>query len=222
MKTTCSFIFIFIFKIIVGGQNDSIRIYKNQIKISPFRLITEVRGLEISFERQYLNKHSTQLSTAYIFDPFSKTKFSTRKKLRGFSLGVEQKYFIDKMGYTATYLSTDYKISSYTFEDIALFGYKSPKDSVEYAYQYLDTFNIRKTTQTLCVRLGVQLIHKHLILDLNIGIGIRYRSVIHSNRFNSDDFMQTPRHPNIEYMNTVNGNYFVPSLPMALKLGYIF
>lgn len=217
MKTAYSFILIFLFKIVLA-QPDSLKVYKNQIKLSPFRLVTNLRGLEISFERQWLKNRSTQFTTAYILDPFVKAEISTWKEMRGFSLGIEQKRFIDKSGYVAI----NYNVLACKFEDIGWFGYKSPKDSLERAYQYLDTINIRKITHTLTVRIGDQLILNHFVLDVNVGLGIRYRSVNHLNRLNSNDFMQVPRHPNIEYMQTVNGKYFLPNLSIGFKIGYRF
>ena len=82
MKKTYSLILFFCLKIIVG-QNDSLKIYKNQIKFSPTRLITDIRGFQINYERQTSTRLSSQIQATYIFDPLANTNFSTWKKMNG-------------------------------------------------------------------------------------------------------------------------------------------
>ena len=63
---------------------------------------------------------------------------------------------------------------------------------------------------------------KHFVLDFNIGIGLRNRNVTHSERLNYNDKMEQPRHPNIEYSQTVEGKYYTINIPFDIKIGYAF
>jgi hypothetical protein len=192
----------------------------NQLKLSPFTFLKSIRGTEISYERKYLNNYlSTQVSLQYIFDPFAGTNFSTWHKMQGFSAAIEQKYFFYKED---EYVSIDFKWLNCRFEDYAGFVFKYPKDSLEYFSSYNQIYTVTKTTKTFGLRFGTQEKYGRFIMDMNVGIGIRYREVTHSDRINPADKMNQPRHPNIEYSQTVNGNYFIFNIPIGFKIGYLF
>ncbi len=221
MKTISFILFSVIVKFI-SGQTDSLKTYNNQIKISPVRLITDIRGLQISYERQYLNKYSTQLTSAYIFDPFAKSELATWSKMSGYSIGIEQKYFIDKDAHSKSYISADFTFLTSNFENINMFQIKSPKDSIEIAHEHFDTIMVDRKTYTLAFRYGIQLYIKHFVVDFNIGFGLRYRDVTHLNKLHENDVMTQPRHLVITHEITVDGKYFTPNIPIGLKIGYRF
>ncbi|MCE3230011.1 MAG: hypothetical protein K0S32_4562 [Bacteroidetes bacterium] len=107
-----------------------------------------------------------------------------------------------------------------TFEDLSWFVYKTPPDTLFYSYP--DTFLVKKQIHTFNLRVGEQLKRGRFIIDFNVGLGIRYRDVIHLNRINTQDKMLQPRHPNIGYANVVDGKFFMINIPMAIKIGFLF
>jgi hypothetical protein len=204
------------------GQKDSLSHYKNQIKLSPFRFFRASQGVELSYVREYFIQNrifSTQLSGEYIFGSFS-TDYPDNKPYNGFSVALEQKYFYDFYNNDQEYVSFDYRYTYNTFEDLSWFVYKTPPDTLFYSYP--DTFLVKKQIHTFNLRVGEQLKRGRFIIDFNVGLGIRYRDVIHLNRINTQDKMLQPRHPNIGYANVVDGKFFMINIPMAIKIGFLF
>ena len=218
MKTKYSIILILFFKII-SGQNDSTHIYKNQIKISPVRLITAIRGIQISYERQFSDKFSTQLTANYIVDvlPYH---FLNLTKMTGYSLGVEQKYFLNKTENKAGYLSADFTFLKSNFDMVHSFGYPPIGDSLRNFYS--DTIGVNRKTFTFSFKYGFQYYLKHFVFDVNVGLGLRYRDVTHANKLHRGGDWEKRLEPSAPDELFINGQYFTFNIPLGLKIGYIF
>lgn len=196
--------------------------YFHQLKITPFRFATDIRGLYLSYEYRYLKRHSTQITGAYIFDPFAKTPLTTWQNMYGYSLALEQKYFLKKTENAWTYASADFNYTDCKFTVIYPFQLKDPQDSVEYAHNHLDTISVKHRTKTFNLRYGAQYSYKRFVVDVNIGLGVRYREVKHLNKLHPDDIMDSPRHPVVAYGIIADGDYFMVNIPISLKIGYRF
>jgi len=195
---------------------------KNQVKISPLKVISNNRAIELSYEKQYARKFSLQFTSALLTDVFKNTPFAGLDDYSGFALGLENKYFIREFPDHRRYVSAEFAYVNFRFRDIKVFGYENPQDSLSLAYNYLDTFVVKKQTFSFNIRYGKQFVTNHFVADFSFGLGIRYRDVRHSERLVPEDFLQAPRYPNVFYIQELEGKDFVPSVSLNLKLGYVF
>lgn len=221
MKKISSLFLFFILAVQCTSAQTNLNTYKNQLKFSPFRLIDPVNpGVELSYERLHGKNFSTQLSVAYMTDPLKAAYYSSFK---GFRLALEEKYFIENTSFVHKYFSTDIVFCKTTINDIGRFGiYESSLDSLARLYNYADSFTVHKQTLTLNFKLGFQIIKKHFVIDMCMGVGVKYKDVQHSDRLIPTDKMEIPRHPNVYYYSEKEGKYFTMNIPMNIKIGYIF
>lgn len=228
MKTIFSLIIIFAFNIVVG-QNDSSKIYKNQIKFSPARLVTAVRGIQISYERKFTKRLSTQITGAYIVDllPYH---FLNVSNMNGILIGIEEKYFLKKtfgrdapllrQKKWANYLSADFTFLNSSFNLVDDFLNKPGDTSLVNFYR--DTIDVSRKTYTFSFKYGFQISLLHFILDINVGLGLRFRDVTHANKLHQDAEIWKGLHPNIPFELFRSSQNFSLNIPLGLKIGYAF
>jgi len=197
-------------------------VYKNQVKWSPFRLM-DIRnpGLEISYERIYAKKHSTQLALAYMTDPLQATDF---KNYEGGRIALEQKYFYMRKKYLATYFSAELVYSKTKFEQTSRFvnttgGYYAHN----YSQSYVDTFSVNKQMFTFNLKGGIQFTLKHVMFDFCAGLGLKYRDIENAHRFNSKDLPYAPIDLNVNYIgNNLAKHGYTITIPLNAKVGFLF
>lgn len=218
MKTKYTFILILVFKIFVG-QNDATNTYNNQIKLSPVRLFTTVRGIQLSYERQFSERFSTQLTGARIIDVFP-YHFNDITNLKGYLIGIEEKYFLKRKKNYSNYVSVDLTYLSCSLNKAATFTYKPTNDSL--SGDHSDTILIKRKTSTLSFKYGFQYYYKRLIIDINIGLGIRYRDVTHFEKLYPDAVWWRGIHASTPTELFISGQYYTFNIPLGLKIGYRF
>lgn len=204
------------------AQSKQTLMFPNQIKLSPVGVITGVRGLQVSYERQFAGKFSSQVFASWLFDPLAHSHYATWDNLKGFALGVEQKYFFKSRKLCKHYISVDLDVLTCHFQRTAAFKYLAQADSVSFVDDYTDTIGIQRKTATLSLRYGVQVYINRFVLDLYVGLGCRYRSVTHTDKLREDVVLWKPLEPNLSYALTVEGKYYTFNVPVGLKIGYRF
>lgn len=196
---------------------------KNQLKFSPLRLLDIYNpGLELSYERIFEKRYSTQLSVTYLNDGLflNVTGISTYQDFKGLRISLEEKYFIKPYKYFKKYFSGEFIFYQANIHDIMSFGSESTYYYDSLAYK--DSITINKKMLTFNVKFGVQLQVKHFILELSGGIGIKYKDIRHVERLNPDDYMQRPRHLTGDASALEEGNRYAVNFPLNIKLGYLF
>lgn len=208
---------LFIFNTVLG-RSDSLDVYKNQVKLSPLRLITMVRGIQISYERQFSDKFSTQLTANYIIDLLPH-HFSDLRNMSGYAVGIEEKYFLKKEKGLNNYVSVDFNYLNCILDTYFSF-YRKVSDSLYLSY--IDTITVKRSTYTFSIKRGMQFRFKHFTYDLNVGLGIRYRDVANNEKLYKDGMRTLNRHYNIPRELFTEGKYFTFNVPLGLKVGYTF
>ena len=188
---------------------------KNQLKLSTLRLIDFVNpGIELSYERRQTARFSTQLSVGLMNDCFKLTPFTD---YRGTRFSLEEKYFPKNKrsnqyySVEAAYLNVWYKTNSYFIQDTAL---RTP--------EYNDSFQVAKKTFSLNLKYGIQIPMRRFLIDISVGIGIKYRQVKRMDVKDPKAYEVTSRHPNAYEFANKEGNYFTGNVPFNLRLGYTF
>ena len=197
-------------------------LYKNQIKFTPTKTINIFNpGFELSYEREYGRKFSTQVSVAYLVDCFHTTPYEDYK---GYRVMLEEKLFFFKRKNFRQYFSLETGYYAASMKSSAYFVPKGIEwsDELYYDSQYKDIFNLKRKGVIIDVKYGMQFLIKRFTIDYTIGLGVIIHNIKHTNRLNPDDKMVSPRHPNVYYMMEYEGKHSMPNFPMTLKLGYSF
>lgn len=185
-------------------------VYKNQVKISPLRLINILNpGVEMSYER--LGQHfSSQLSVGSSANIIGKPY----KHLKGYTVAVEEKYFTELHPGSRSYVSLDLNFTHKSYTETT-----SGRDMVNNR-TVSDTFTIKKRMHAAAVKYGVQVYRKHFILDMSIGTGLKHRNIVHYDRTLE---YKGPREA-FDLMRAANmeAKGFVFILPLGVRLGYSF
>ncbi len=205
------FIFIFsIFPYILSAQDNS-GFYKNQIKFSPVRLVDLFNpGIELSYERLYSKRFSTQVSGSYDIDLFGVFGFHA---FHGYRLSVEEKYFFEPTGMRRKYISLDLVLNNNHYNN---------------ELQYIDTtsnevksegFTIYRKTFSINLKYGRQIILNRFIIDWCAGIGVKQRNVTDNGRTHI-----YPRAKGIDLLSQLEepGKTVTFNLPLNIKIGYVF
>lgn len=109
------------------------------------------------------------------------------------------------------------------YKDIGYFGVKNIYSDTTYNFtNYPDSFGIKKQTYSLNFKLGYQFIFKRLSFDLYAGLGLMRKNVKHFDRIDPSDEMEMPRHPNIYYIANREGKYWAVSIPLNIRIGWLF
>ena len=188
---------------------------KNQLKLSPFRIIDFVNpGIELSYERKQSAHTSTQLSLGLMNDVFRITPFTN---FSGTRLSLEEKFFANAKNNNqyysveAVYLNVRYRTNSYFIQDTAL---RTP--------EYNDSFRVAKQTFAVNFKYGVQIPLKRFVIDISAGLGLKYKVVGRRDVLDPKAYEVTSRHPNAYDFANKEGNYFTINVPFNIKFGYIF
>lgn len=192
------------------SAQDSSAFYKNQIKISPFRIIDLTNtGIEISYERMHSKKFSTQLSYSFDKDIFGLFPFDN---FRGYRFSVEEKYFFESADKYRKYVSVDLVWNNNKYD-----GETSYRDSVGGDIKS-ERFLIHRKTFSANVKYGKQVLFNRFIIDLCIGAGIKWRNVA---LYNVHPLYQS-KGIDLNYALHSPGKSLTFNLPMNLKIGYLF
>lgn len=197
--------------------------FVNQVKFSPIRVLDPFNpGFEISYERVY-SRWSTQVSAALLADPF---KLTGHDRYTGVRLALEQKYFFIVSRKFRPYVSLDlvqHQITIRRTDEFSPYpdGYLYADDSTYYEV-YSDSYRIEKQMVTVNTKIGIQANLGKVVLDLGVGVGLKFKTVQHFERTNlGHTIVQgVDEVPSIATID--RGRYTTPNLPLNLKVGLLF
>jgi hypothetical protein len=185
--------------------------YPNQFKLSAFRPLNILNpGVEISYERFHNNKLSTQFSAGMAANVIGKPFH----KLHGYNLGLEEKYFLWERRHARKYISLALNHSAIKYQEITT----GPDTTTNLKIN--DSFTVSKKTASLAFKYGIQFYDKHFVVDINIGAGVKYRSVKHFDR--QFEYIG-PREPfDLFRAASIEKQGITFCLPLNVQLGYRF
>lgn len=200
---------------------------KNQLKLEMMRLINPVNpGVELAYEHDYYHGFlGTQISATYVYSIKDMTVYD---KLRGFRIGIEQKWFYSNPKYfkrtARPYVSILYQYQNSKFNASSFFLDSTLTDPLfsDGKPGYIDTFNGTKTFHAFNVTYGVQFVKQHFVFEFNAGIGGKTKVIRHYNRINPSSELYTGRHGIIQYESLKDGTIGFINIVAQLKLGYCF
>lgn len=185
--------------------------FRNQFKISVFRLLNPgTPGLELNYERSFMEPLSVQASYTYILP------VPILVEQNGFRASIEPKYFFFSKRALRMYTSLQYEYHQSQFLDSMYFVTSEYNES----QPYLDHYAGNRRLHYLNARWGLQIHGGHFIFEFSAGLGIKHRSVEHLNRQNKEDFYFDKR--DFKRSLTQEGKYNKLAIPISLKMGYQF
>ena len=96
-------------------------------------------------------------------------------------------------------------------------------DSIGFANFYEEEYGIHKRWVTISGKFGIQIVsNDRFSYVFELGLGARYRNVVHFDRINLEDNMFQPRHPNVHYFSNSPGKEWIVAIPIRFRLGYLF
>lgn len=189
--------------------------YRNQFKFTPAKLLDPVNpGIELSFERRY-DRFATEIGGVYQTNILNNSDYTDYKGWRG---SIEEKYFIRKKKRFSQYVSTEFVFMNVQYNTGGLFA----KDTLPGTPTYSDNFFLTKKTYSLNFKYGFEITIRQIVLDLGLGVGIKY---INARRKGIDDpnaFEEGPRHPNVFHIANQDGERIGGNVPIAFAVGFTF
>lgn len=202
---------LFILPQILFAQSEN-SFYKNQIKISPLRIIDlSDPGIELSYERLFSKRFSTQVSGSYDADLFGLFAFHG---FHGYRFSLEEKYFLETTAaYNRKYISVDLVWNNNHYKHAVKYS-DTTTNEID-----VERFTIYRKTFSVNLKYGKQILYNRFIIDWCIGAGIKFRNVNSPNRTHP-----LPVSKGINFLNalTQTGKSTTFNLPVNIKIGYVF
>ncbi len=181
--------------------------YKSNIKFTPLRLIGIVHpGFEVSYERQFNRRFSTQLSATCLFNFYN--SINEEYTGSGFEVGLEERYYLSQ-GKNRPYISleADYFKINYHAETNYGYEYVSPNYNDP---TVTDTFYAsNKSLIYLTPKIGYQLsVTDRFLVEAYFGVGIQHAKTTYVN--------------DLDHNNKAEDKYTVVKVPFNFKFGWRF
>jgi len=194
---------------------------KNQIKLSPLRLIGIDRGIDLSYERQFSSGFSVQITGRYIVDIFENTSLSTYNNLNGYAFYIDPKYYFNTTQQSRTFVSINLGHINCQYKIVDDFINPNADTINKMEFDFRDTVAVSRKVFDFTINCGVQKYYKKFLFEFSAGLGLRYREITIEEKLFTDQHMFKNRHqifggPNEE------GHFFSPLIPLRFKVGYRF
>jgi hypothetical protein len=213
--------FLAVFPVLPAHAQHDFEPLKNQVKISPVRLIDFINpGLELGYERLHHRRFSAQLSLSYMTDFFGKTAYDGYS---GHRISLEEKYIFTSSEPVWPYFSAEFVFLNAQIRNTERFAPQEFWDGyLEEDVSYFDSFGIDKQTLTFNLKAGIQVHARGFVIDVCAGLGFKHKDVKHFDKTATDDVMDTPRHPTPFHLAIYEGKYNTINIPVNIKIGYAF
>lgn len=184
------------------------------IKFVPHRVNSLfMPALEMGIERRHSHILSTNLMVASLLkEAFIESHKEIDLNPVGYRVAIEERMYFLQSAPTGPYLAFELDYLNKSIVKEASFENKN-------AYTlYRSTYRIDRQNYNAHLKLGYQRIVNHFSVEFFAGLGIRYRSVIHTY---VDPAMEKERVPHFGDMDH-KGKYFTISVPLNVRIGLAF
>lgn len=185
---------------------------KNQIKISPFRILNYMApGLEISYEIGY-GKFSTQFSAAYLIDLVH--YIWVRDELNGMRFNLEEKYFIKTTQNRnfRFYVSSEIGYNHVNFVAYERFWIRDIQED------YWARWDKKSRSVIVNAKVGGQVFTGNFVFDFSTGLGVIFKNVVEYNKPPDEEMLDGILNGTLE----IAGKHIFLNVPISIKIGYRF
>lgn len=217
MKKIFLFIFVMLYGLVSNAQYAPLDYAIKLNALSPLNLVNP--SVQLQFERAGYHGFSTESTTGVIFYPTVSGIFSNR----GVVLGLEERFYVNRNGIDGLYMGISYQYLKNDSRQTGEFiDHQTDTFPDYFAPTYTDTYMLHRQTHSVSLKYGYAASVGHFLIDFFVGIGIKYRSVSHSERDVPEDIMGPNRHPNIFYYSNREQQRCVLFFPVGFSMGYRF
>lgn len=205
---------------------DAFKSTEQLLKVTPLKLLAlHNASLELAYERTTGDDFSTQLMISWLLpSSLSNYDIDPSPQTKGFRLALEERFYFKKKAPFGPYfaLELDY-LDRYSYTKREFAPNQEGIDPFDYYEDsYEDTFIVNAIYLSRNFKFGYQKEFSSVFLDVYIGLGVRTRTISHSERINPEDVMLSYSHFNIEYNRIKEGKSTVLSLPLNARIGWRF
>ncbi|RYD56647.1 MAG: hypothetical protein EOP56_11390 [Sphingobacteriales bacterium] len=212
MYSSLKQLFVLLFILLSGRnafaqQQEGAPLTMHQIKIAPLRIIDFVNpGLEITYENHYAGNWATEVGGAFMHGFYS---LGQREGYKGLRASAEQKCFFRELRDPEKYYSGFLSFET-AYRNVSYYAPGAP------SYEpFRDDYKVVKQTCAFNIKWGIQSVSNHFVFDFSVGIGLKYKSVQwattgYNNGYKEMGYFAEP------------GEYWLPNIPLNVKLGYVF
>lgn len=212
------------FTVSLVGQ-ETPKTYNQALKFTPLSIVgIPFPAVELSYEQLSANRFASQITASYILPSGAMDKgLSVKPNYQGFSFGLEERWYYQNRKAFGPYVAAELHYFKALYTEGGYFVKKNSQvDTFFVKNSYSDTVSVNRQTFTLNLKWGIQFSNGPVVVDLYMGIGLRYRDVRFYNQMNPDDVLVRPRHPNLFYQLNRKGQYWTVNIPINVRLGYAF
>lgn len=180
-------------------------------------------ALEFGYVRNFENYLSTKFSASYIFpESITNNTNSVPRDAKGFRLSLEERFYIDKTMSQERYVGLEFAYLQRENSVLFRFNPNDVYDSTFVHTGYDDTVRVHRQTYSFNLNFGRQFYYNRAFIEVLFGLGLRYKHIYHSDRINPDDPIEPSKDFNLSYNNNREKKSWGLSLPLAVRVGYIF
>ena len=166
---------------------------------------------------------STKFSASYIFPESLVNNAGTiPRDAKGYRLSLEQRFYAERTQDKDEYFGLEFAYLQRENSVLFRFNPAEPYDSNYYQSGYSDTVRVHRKTYSFNVNFGKQYFYNRAYLELLFGFGLRYKEIHHRDRVNPADPIEPSKDFNLSYSSNREKKSWGLSLPLAIRIGYIF
>jgi hypothetical protein len=204
--------------------NTKLPLHRNIIKLTPFRMVGLIHpSFDLTYERILTKHHSFQATAGILYNNFNTlTDYNEiDKEVTGWKANMEYRYYLLGSNPSGYYVSAD--ASFFTKNHNAILTFLRPHPTFPMSgFRYSDSIRIHQQTIGLHVLGGWQKIYSRIIIDIFAGFGLRLRKIQHSNRIFTGDKIAPNDYLTPFSLNYSEGSRIQPSIPLNIKIGWLF
>lgn len=184
---------------------------KNEIKIYPFKPFGFINpGIDMGYERFINTKWTIETNIAYLTNIFNLVPY---QQYSGIRYILEGKYIFDL--HSPIYMP--YMSFSTIYNEMNIRAVVKERSN---SIIYDDTVRIAKKTRSFNINLGLRIVDRRMSFNIVAGVGVKWKDVIHSEKWNNDSNMIG--YPSPTKIALSEGKFVVPNIVLAMRLGWRF
>ncbi len=214
---------------LVGNAQDNehyleTRGYRNSTYFNPVIVFGFVNpALEFGYIRNFENMLSTKFSASYLFaESVTNRSNDIPRDAKGFRLSLEERFYLERTVKQDRYVGIEFAYLQRDQSVLFRFNPQDPYDSTFYDTGYNDTVRVHRQTYSFNLNFGKQYFYNRAYVEVLFGFGLRYKNIYHTDRINPSDPIEPSKDFNFKNSNNREKKSWGLSLPLAIRVGYIF
>lgn len=190
------------------------------LSVYPSRILNPIHtGLELGFEFRNMSLLSTEIRVTQLFsNRLRNVKSSWNPEIQGNIFHLEERVYIKNSAPYGPYFALGISYMWSKYNESWRFQQKMDDNTTIF---YDDTISIRKNYTDITLKFGYQGISNRFVIGFDVGIGVRYKDVRHTDKLYKDGYMREPNGINVNYIIDREIYEWIPIVPISFRLGFV-